>query len=83
LVAEVKDADPSCPIKGIPSVHFDFSLSRETAADRLGGRVGADPAAVTASNGKETKPYGTPPPEMAAAAAEKKGGILGGLFRGR
>ena len=83
LVAEVKDADPACPLKGIPSVHFDFSLSRETEADRLGGRVGADPAAVTAPNGKETKPYGTPPPEMAAAAAEKKGGILGGLFRGR
>ena len=82
----VKEGDAACPIKGGPSIHFDFNLSRETAADKLGGRVGADPAAVTASNGKSTAPYGTPPPEMAAAAnaAEpKKSGIFGGLFRGR
>jgi len=39
---------------------------------------------VTASNGKETKPYGAPPPEVAAGAAgPKKSGIFGGLFRGR
>jgi hydroxyquinol 1,2-dioxygenase len=46
LVAEVKHGDADCPIKGKPSIHFDFSLSRETEADRLGGRVGADPAQV-------------------------------------
>jgi hydroxyquinol 1,2-dioxygenase len=84
LVAEVKEGDPACPIKGTPSIHFDFSLARESEADRRAGRVGADPAAVTAANGKETKPYGAPPPEMAAAAQEaKKSGIFGGLFRGR
>jgi hydroxyquinol 1,2-dioxygenase len=84
LVAHVKDSDPACPIKGLPSIHFDFSLARESEADRRAGRVGADPAAVTASNGKGTTPYGAPPPEMVAAAAEpKKAGIFGGLFRGR
>lgn len=84
LVAHVKDGDPACPLKGFPSIHFDFNLARETQADKLGGRVGADPAAVTAGNGEESKPYGQPPPELAAAAAQpKKHGILGGLFRGR
>jgi hydroxyquinol 1,2-dioxygenase len=84
LVAHVKEGDAACPMKGLPSIHFDFSLSRETQADKLGGRVGADPAAVTAGNGKDTKPYGLPPPQMAAAATEaKKPGILAGLFRGR
>jgi hypothetical protein len=84
LVAHVKEGDPASPIKGLPSIHFDFNLARESEADRRAGRVGADPAAVTASNGKDTKPYGAPPPEMVAAAAQpKKAGILGGLFRGR
>ena len=84
LVAEVKDGDPACPIKGLPSIHFDFSLARESDADKRAGRVGADPAAVTAGNGKATQPYGAPPEEFAAAASgPKKSGILGGLFRGR
>ena len=48
LVAHVKQNDPDCPIKGLPSIRFDFSLSRETVADKAGGRVGADPAAVLA-----------------------------------
>ena len=38
--------DPECPIPGLPSIRFDMRLSRETAADRAGGRVGADPAAI-------------------------------------
>jgi protocatechuate 3,4-dioxygenase beta subunit len=84
LVAHVKDDDAACPIKGLPSIHFDFSLARESEADKRAGRVGADPAAVTANNGQDTsKPYGAPPPEMAAAVAAKKPGIFGGLFRGR
>jgi protocatechuate 3,4-dioxygenase beta subunit len=85
LVAHIKEKDQACPIQGVPSIHFDFSLSRESKADQLAGRVGADPAAVTASNGKPTAPYGDPPPAVLAKAAEepKKGGILGGLFRGR
>jgi protocatechuate 3,4-dioxygenase beta subunit len=83
LVVEVKDDDPASPINGVPSVHFDFSLARESEADRRAGRVGADPAAVTkAGNGQPTGPYGAPPPEVLAAEEEKKkGGFLGGLFR--
>jgi hydroxyquinol 1,2-dioxygenase len=84
LVVEVKASDPASPVKGVPSIHFDFSLARETEADRRAGRVGADPGQVTAGNGKgPTGPYGAPPPEMLAAEQEKKkgGGILGGLFR--
>jgi protocatechuate 3,4-dioxygenase beta subunit len=81
LVVEVKNNDPNAPAKGVPSIHFDFSLARESAADRAAGRVGADPGAVTAGNGKETGAYGAPPPEMLAAEEKKKGGIFGGLFR--
>ncbi|MGH6815442.1 MAG: dioxygenase [Hyphomicrobiaceae bacterium] len=46
LVAELQPSDPDCPIKGLPSLRFDVSLSREGVADRATGRVGADPAAV-------------------------------------
>jgi protocatechuate 3,4-dioxygenase beta subunit len=83
LVAEIKDADPACPIKGLPSVHFDFSLSRESTADKLTGRVGADPGQITAGDVTTEKPYGAPPPEIAAGAQAKKGGLLSGLFKGR
>jgi protocatechuate 3,4-dioxygenase beta subunit len=82
LVVEVKDNDPASPVQGVPSVHFDFSLARESEADRRAGRVGADPGQVTQGNGKPTGPYGAPPPEVLAAEKEKKGGgFLGGLFR--
>ena len=84
LVAEIKDSNPASPVKGVPSIHFDFRLARESEADRRAGRVGGDPGAITAGNGRATAPYGAPPPEMVAAAAEpKKSGIFGGLFRGR
>ena len=46
LVAHERPSDPDCPIKDVPSIRFDFSLSRESDADRLGGRVGADPAQI-------------------------------------
>jgi hydroxyquinol 1,2-dioxygenase len=46
LVARLETDDPRCPIAGVPSVHFDFSLSRESQVDRLGGRVGADPSQI-------------------------------------
>jgi protocatechuate 3,4-dioxygenase beta subunit len=46
LVAELKQDDPACPLKGIPSLRFDVTLSREGVADRATGRVGADPAAI-------------------------------------
>ena len=45
LVAEVKASDPASPIKGLPSIHFDFSLARETRGRPQAGRVGADPGA--------------------------------------
>jgi protocatechuate 3,4-dioxygenase beta subunit len=80
LVVDVKADDPNSPIKGLPSVHFDFALSRESEADKRAGRVGADPGQVTQGNGKSTGPYGAPPPELLAAEKEKKG-FLGGLFR--
>ena len=79
LVAEVKTNDPASPMKGIPSIHFDFSLARETEADRRAGRVGGDPGAITKGNGEASTPYGAPPPE-AVAAEQKRKGILGGLF---
>jgi hydroxyquinol 1,2-dioxygenase len=82
LVVEVKDNDQASPVKGLPSVHFDFSLARETEADKKAGRVGADPGQVTKSgNGQPTGPYGAPPPEVLAADQKKKGGFLGALFR--
>jgi catechol 1,2-dioxygenase/hydroxyquinol 1,2-dioxygenase len=46
LAVDINPKDPECPIKGMPSIRFDMRLSRETAADRAGGRVGADPAAI-------------------------------------
>ena len=74
LVAEVKPADPQCPIAGIPSIRFDLSLARESAADRTAGRVGADPAAIV-------KPAShTEKPAPAAQSAEPKKGLLGTLF---
>lgn len=48
LVAMVVDKDPTCPIKGMPSVHYDFKLSRMSEADRRSGRVGSDPSKVGA-----------------------------------
>jgi len=43
LVANERTNDPQAPVKGLPSVHFDFSLARAGSADAAGGRVGADP----------------------------------------
>ena len=63
-------------------MHFDFSLSRESMADKLGGRVGADPGQITAGDVSTAKPYGGAPADMATEAAGKKG-ILAGLFRSR
>jgi hydroxyquinol 1,2-dioxygenase len=46
LAVDINPKDPECPVKGLPSIRFDMRLSRETAADRAGGRVGADPSAI-------------------------------------
>jgi protocatechuate 3,4-dioxygenase beta subunit len=46
LAVDINAKDPECPLPGLPSIRFDMRLSRETAADRAGGRVGADPSAI-------------------------------------
>jgi hydroxyquinol 1,2-dioxygenase len=46
LAVDIKPNDPDCPIKGLPTIRFDMRLSRETEADKTGGRVGADPSAI-------------------------------------
>jgi hydroxyquinol 1,2-dioxygenase len=46
LAVDINPKDPECPIPGLPTIRFDMRLSRETAADKAGGRVGADPSAI-------------------------------------
>src|SRR5262249_39519654 len=46
LAVDINPHDPECPIRGLPSIRFDMRLSRETAADKAGGRVGVDPSAI-------------------------------------
>jgi len=46
LAVDIKPNDPACPIKGLPSIRFDMRLSRESAVDKISGRVGADPSAI-------------------------------------
>jgi len=46
LAVDINPNDPQSPVKGMPTIRFDMRLSRETAADRAGGRVGADPSAI-------------------------------------
>jgi protocatechuate 3,4-dioxygenase beta subunit len=65
LVADVAPADPACPIQGLPSIHFDFSLSRQTDADKLGGRVGADPGQVMPAAEQAHSAWGRPPSRLA------------------
>lgn len=48
LVAEVRTADPDCPIRGLPSIRFDLRLAHAAADGASTGRVGADPAAIAA-----------------------------------
>ena len=47
LVVGAVAEDPAAPVRGIPSVRYDFQLAREAAAG--GGRVGADPKQVMAA----------------------------------
>jgi hydroxyquinol 1,2-dioxygenase len=46
LAVDIQPNDPACPIKGLPSIRFDMRLSRESAIDKISGRVGADPSAI-------------------------------------
>jgi hydroxyquinol 1,2-dioxygenase len=61
LAVDLDANDADCPIKGLPSIRFDMRLSREGAADKTSGRVGADPAAIVKSragtgNGQSSAP---------------------------
>lgn len=69
LVAELKQDDPACPLKAIPSMRFDVTLAREGVADKATGRVGADPAAIFKAKTSD-----------AASVAPAKKGVLGTLF---
>lgn len=69
LVAEVKPADPACPLNGLPSIRFDLKLAREGATDKTLGRVGADPSMIVkneGSNGLAATPPSawTAPPKL-------------------
>lgn len=46
LVVHERAVDPESPVKGLPSVHFDFELARAGVVDLGAGRVGADPSKV-------------------------------------
>ncbi len=59
LAVDLVANDPDCPIPGLPSIRFDLRLSREGAADKATGRVGADPSAIVkpaAKVGHEASP---------------------------
>jgi protocatechuate 3,4-dioxygenase beta subunit len=42
LVISPRNDLPDAPVKGVPSIRYDFALSRDT--DGAGGRVGSDPS---------------------------------------
>ncbi len=48
LVVSARDDDPEAPVKGVPSVRYEFRLARETGEGS--GRVGADPKQVMAAD---------------------------------
>jgi hydroxyquinol 1,2-dioxygenase len=48
LVVTENANDADAPVRGLPSVHFDFILSRAGSTDLADGRVGADPAKLAA-----------------------------------
>jgi hydroxyquinol 1,2-dioxygenase len=48
LVVSIDPKDSACPIPGLPSVRYDFQLSRASADGE--GRVGADPASIMATH---------------------------------
>jgi hydroxyquinol 1,2-dioxygenase len=51
LVVSIKDNAPGCPVPNAKSIKFDFALSVESQADKLGGRVGGDPSKFGAAAG--------------------------------
>ena len=48
LVVAIVDNQAGCPIPNAQSIRFDFELSIESQADKLGGRVGGDPSKIAA-----------------------------------
>jgi protocatechuate 3,4-dioxygenase beta subunit len=42
LVVSARPGLPDAPVAGMPSIRYDFTMSRET--DGAGGRVGSDPS---------------------------------------
>jgi hypothetical protein len=42
LVVQARKDLPDAPVPGMPSVRYDFTMSKDT--DGAGGRVGADPS---------------------------------------
>ncbi|MEQ1647233.1 MAG: dioxygenase [Hyphomicrobiaceae bacterium] len=46
LVVAIEENAPACPVPNARSIKFDFALSVESEADRLSGRVGADPSKI-------------------------------------
>lgn len=63
LAVDINANDPDCPIKGQPSIRFDMRLSRESAIDKISGRVGADPSAIlkpAAATGNSHSPASAP-----------------------
>jgi len=75
LVAELKQNDPACPLKGIPSMRFDLTLSRESAVDQATGRVGADPAAIFKEKARQASAI-----NATQTAKRAKPGLFGALF---
>jgi hydroxyquinol 1,2-dioxygenase len=53
LAVDIEANDPDCPIKGLPSIRFDLKLARESAADKVSGRVGSDPSAILKPKARE------------------------------
>ena len=49
LIAAIKKDQPGCPVAGVNSIKFNFALSVESAADKVSGRVGADPSKLGAN----------------------------------
>ena len=62
LAVDIETGDPDCPIKGLPSIRFDLKLARESAADKVSGRVGSDPSAILKPAAREGITTAAPAP---------------------
>ena len=80
LVVDVKPQDAACPIQGLPSMRFDFSMAREGAIDAMQGRVGADPSQITKRAEGETVTASYSGDSAGTPATTKKGGLFGKLL---